>query len=197
MSPPPPPTSGPEAEARVEIDAAFKAAGWAVQDRDEMNLSAATGVAVREFKLKQGHGYADYLLFVNGKAVGVLEAKHAGHTLSGVEPQSNKYAAGLPDGLNPPIAPLPFLYLSTGAITKFTNLLDPEPRSRRIFQVHKPETLVEWLEAPTLDAWVKDNGAYTAADDSKPSTLRARLRAMPEIERGYLYPNQLVAITNL
>lgn len=160
-------------------------------------LSVAVGVAVREFKLKPGHGFADYLLFINGKAVGVLEAKQSGSTLSGVEPQLTKYATGLPDGLNPPIEPLPFLYLSTGAVTKFTNLLDPEPRSRRIFQVHKPETLVEWLEAPTLDAWVKDSGAFTAADDTRPSTLRTRLRAMPGLEPGQLYPNQVMAITNL
>jgi hypothetical protein len=74
-----------------------------VQNREEMNLSVVQGVAVREFKLKQGHGYADYLLFVDGKAIGVLEAKAPGHTLIGVEPQSTKYANGLPDGLNPPI----------------------------------------------------------------------------------------------
>jgi type I restriction enzyme R subunit len=195
--PPPPPPSGPEAEARVEIDAALEAACWILQDRDEMNLSAGVGVAVREFKLKPGHGFADYLLFVNGKAVGVLEAKPAGHTLIGVEPQAAKYSQGLPSGLNPPVTPLPFLYLSTGAITKLKNLLDPEPRSRRIFHVHRPETLADWLAAPTLDAWVKDNGAYTAADDTKPSTLRARLRAMPELEPGQLYPNQILAITNL
>jgi type I restriction enzyme R subunit len=193
----PAPGSGPEAEARVEIDAALAAAGWVVQDRKAMNLSAATGVAVREFKLRPGHGYADYLLFVNGKAVGVLEAKQAGNTLIGVEPQATKYATGLPAGLQPPIEPLPFLYLSTGAVTKFTNLLDPEPRSRRIFHVHRPETLAEWLTAPTLDAWVKDNGAYTAADDSKPSTLRARLRAMPPLAPGLLYPNQRIAVANL
>ena len=103
-----------------------------------MNLSAGRGVAVREFKLTPGHGFADYLLFVDGKAVGVLEAKPEGHTLSGVEVQAEKYSTGLPAGLNPPVEPLPFLYLSTGAITKFTNLLDPDPRSRRIFQVHQP-----------------------------------------------------------
>lgn len=192
-----PPSGGPEADARVEIDAALEAAGWVVQDRDEMNLSAAVGVAVREFKLKHGHGYADYLLFVNGKAVGVLEAKHAGNTLSGVEPQLTRYAAGLPAGLNPPIEPLPFLYLSTGKVTKFTNLLDPQPRSRGIFHVHRPETLADWLTAPTLDTWVKDSGAHTAADDTKPSTLRARLRAMPLLEAGQLYPNQVQAISNL
>lgn len=190
----PPAAAGLEAAARVEIDAALAAAGWVIQDRDQMNLAAGLGVAVREFKLETGHGYADYLLFVEGKAVGVLEAKRTGETLTGVEPQAAKYAAGLPEGLNPQITPLPFLYLSTGAETRFTNLLDPGPRSRRVFHVHKPETLAEWLSAPTLDAWVKDNGAYTAADDSRPSSLRARLRAMPGLEPKGLYPNQVQAI---
>lgn len=200
MTPPPPPANRPEAEARVQIDAAFEVAGWVVQNRDEMNLSVSRGVAVREFKLKQKYGFADYLLFVDGKAVGVLEAKKAGNTLIGVEPQVTKYASGLPDGLNQPIEKLPFLYISTGVITKFTNQLDPDPRSRRIFHVHRPETLADWLTAPTLDAWVKDNGAYTVADDTKPSTLRARLRAMPpvpEIEHGQLYDNQRQAIVKL
>jgi type I restriction enzyme R subunit len=194
---PPSPQGGPEAKARVEIDAALVAAGWVVQGRDELNLSAALGVAVREFKLKVGHGYADYLLFIGGKAVGVLEAKSPGHTLAGVEAQSTKYATGLPDGLNPPITPLPFLYLSTGAITKFTNLLDPQPRSRPIFHVHRPETLAEWLSAPTLDAWVKRSGSHTAAEEERPSTLRARLRAMPALHPAGLYPNQVQAISNL
>ena len=65
----------PEREARQNIDAALEAAGWAIQDRATMNLTAAPGVAVREFKMAPGHGFADYLLFVNGKAVGALEAK--------------------------------------------------------------------------------------------------------------------------
>jgi type I restriction enzyme R subunit len=187
----------PERKAREEIDAALVAAGWVVQDRDEMNLSAGQGVAVREFKLTTGHGFADYLLFVDGKAVGVLEAKPQGHTLSGVEVQAEKYSSGLPSGLNPPVEPLPFLYLSTGAITKFTNLLDPDPRSRRIFQVHQPGMLAEWLVAETLDTWVKSAGHFTAADDTKPSSLRARLRAMPPAERAFLFPNQLQAVINL
>jgi type I restriction enzyme R subunit len=187
----------PERKAREQIDAALAEAGWVVQDRDRMNLAAGQGVAVREFKLTTGHGFADYLLFVDGKAVGVLEAKPEGHTLSGVEVQAQKYAAGLPSGLNPPVEPLPFLYLSTGAITRFTNLLDPHPRSRRIFQVHQPATLAEWLASPTLDAWVKAAGHFTAADDLRPSSLRARLRAMPPVERAFLYPNQWQAVVNL
>ncbi len=187
----------PEELAREHIDAAFIEAGWVVQDRGDMNLSAARGVAVREFKLTAGHGFADYLLFVDGKAVGVLEAKPEGHTLSGVEVQADKYATGLPAGLDPPVEPLPFLYISTGAETTFTNLLDPDPRSRRIFQVHQPGTLADWLAADTLDAWVKSAGHFSAADDTRPSSLRSRLRAMPPVVQGSLYANQLRAIVNL
>ena len=69
----------PEQQARVEIDKALDAAGWVIQDRAETNLTAGLGVAVREFKMADGHGFADYMLFVEGKAVGVLEAKPAGY----------------------------------------------------------------------------------------------------------------------
>jgi type I restriction enzyme R subunit len=201
-----PSAATPEERARVKIDAALEAAGWVVQDRDAMNLSAGRGVAVREFKLAQGHGYADYLLFVDGKAVGVLEAKPEGHTLSGVEPQAAKYAAGLPSYLKPPVKPLPFLYLSTGADTRFTNLLDLHPKRRRIFQVHQPETLAEWLSADTLDAWVKslhsgNDFSHPSAGDTRPSSLRTRISTLPLLERtgGYqaLFPNQVEAVVKL
>src|SRR2546427_4562186 len=121
----------PEQRRREKIGAAPSESGWTLQSRDEMNLSAARGVAVREFKLAPGHGQVDYMLFVDGKAVGVLEAKPEGYTLSGVEIQAEKYSRGLPAGLDPPVEPLPFLYLSTGTETRFTNLLDPDPPSRR------------------------------------------------------------------
>ncbi len=55
----------PEAKARVEIDRMLAASGWAVQDPRAVNLSAAHGVAVREFVMKPPHGRADYLLFVD------------------------------------------------------------------------------------------------------------------------------------
>src|SRR6266850_2065871 len=187
----------PEQRAREKIDASLGESGWTLQNRDEMNLSAARGVAVREFKLAPGHGYVDYMLFVDGKAVGVLEAKPEGYTLSGVEIQADKYSRGLPAGLDPPVEPLPFLYLSTGTDTRFTNLLDPEPRSRRIFQIHQPSTLADWLIAETLDSWVRGHGGFTAADATKPSSLRGRLRAMPPVEKAFLFPNQLQAVLNL
>ena len=123
--------SKPEQLAREQIDAALSGAGWVVQDRDDLNLTAGRGVAVREFVMASGHGFADYLLFVDGHAVGALEAKPAGHTLSGVEGQASKYSLGLPVDLDAPLRPLPFLYLSTGVETQFVNGLDRDARSRR------------------------------------------------------------------
>lgn len=196
-----PHSTGPEQDARKDIDAQLEESGWVVQDRDEINLSAGQGVAIREFKLKTGHGFADYLLFVDGQAMGVLEAKPKGFTLGGVEPQAEKYSEGLPDKLDAPVKPLPFRYLSTGAVTKFANYLDPHPRSRRIFQFHRPETLAEWINMDTLDKWVKSvhpkGGLCTAVDDTKPSTLRSRIRSLPDLQPGILYHNQIRAITNL
>jgi len=201
----PPAGQTPEQLAREQIDAMLEESGWAVQDRDQMNVFAAQGVAVREFKLKSGHGFADYLLFVDAKSVGVLEAKKVGHTLSGVEVQAKKYATGLPDNLSPPVRPLPFLYLSTGVVTKFTNLLDPHPRSRRVFAVHRPGTLAEWLRSETLSEWSADwagnlkvaEGAPSGGYGEQPSTLRTRLQALPELHSKGLWDNQLRAIQGL
>jgi type I restriction enzyme R subunit len=86
----------PEQSARQEIDAKLAEAGWVVQNRDEANLSAGRGVAIREFKMAEGYGFADYLLYVDKQAVGALEAKPVGFTLSGVKPQVEKYSKGLP-----------------------------------------------------------------------------------------------------
>jgi len=111
---------------------------------------------VREFKMAARHGVADYMLFVEGKAVGVLEAKPVGYPLTSVELQADKYATGIPDGLSPPVNPLPFLYLSTGVETRSINLLDPDPKTRRISDMPhiRPSTLADWLRAETLDSWV-------------------------------------------
>jgi type I restriction enzyme R subunit len=132
------PSYTPEQQARTEIDRQLEAAGWQVQDRKRTNLFANRGVAVREFHLKTG--YADYLLCVDGKAIGAVEAKKVGTTLSGVHDQSQKYSVGLPDLPKAWHRPLPFLYESTGVETCFTNSLDPEPRSRNVFCIHRPET---------------------------------------------------------
>ena len=164
---------GSEQEARAEIDRLLIAAGWRVQDAKTANLTAALGVAIREFPLKDGHGFADYMLYVDGKAAGVLETKKKGFTLSGVETQSDKYVKGLPEGLPYWRKPLPFAYESTGAETRFTNGFDPQPRSHGIFAFHKPETLAEWVKY-----------AISSAGEA-PSSFLARMSAMPARRRRW------------
>ncbi len=84
----------PEDKARQNIDNLLDSAGWIVQNRKDANIDAGPGIAVREFSLGQGHGEADYLLFVNSQAVGAIEAKREGSTLIGVEKQTKKYSEG-------------------------------------------------------------------------------------------------------
>jgi type I restriction enzyme R subunit len=161
-----------EARARVEIDRQLGVTGWAVQQADRVNFGAAVGVAVREFVLKKPHGRVDYLLFVSGQPVGVIEAKPQGTTLTEVERQSGKYVEGLPEWIKPVVYPLPFIFESTGKETRFTNGYDTDARSRRVFTFHRPETLAEWAR-------------QIAADPERP-TFRARLQAMPQLdERAY------------
>ena len=78
----------PEQQAGGNIDRLLEAAGWLVCGASAANIHAARGVAIREFPLP-GYGFADYLLYVDGKAAGVIEAKKEGVTLTGVETQRN------------------------------------------------------------------------------------------------------------
>jgi type I restriction enzyme, R subunit len=156
-----------------------------VQARDEMDLAAGGGIAVYEFKLAAGHGYVDYLLFIDGHAVGVCEAKPAGNTLLGVEYQARKYVEGLSAMLDAPIKPLPFAYLSTGEETVFINNLDPLPRTRTVFTFHRPETLREWLRANTLDGFAEEiaDDLRSALDqlESVLANLQARAAVMARL----------------
>lgn len=185
----------PEQQAREQIDSALVAAGWVVQDAVDANLAAARGVAVREFPLRTGHGRADYALFVDGKAAGAVEAKKVGETLTGVEVQIEKYSQGLPADLPAHRRPLPFLYLSTGVETTFTNRFDPQPRSRRVFSFHRPETLAQWLAADALYLPLVKGKPNPLSQ--QPSTLRSRLLSLPHLEEQGLWPAQLRAVRNL
>ncbi len=174
----------PEGKARGKIDEMLDAAGWVVQDARQANLGAARGVAIREFILAPPHGRADYLLFVDGQAVGVLEAKKEGETLTGVAWQTAKYVDGLPEEVPTALeGPLPFAYQSTGTETRFTNSLDPEPTSRDVFAFHKPETLAAWIEE--------------VSREPEAPTLRHRLTKLPPLEDPNLWPAQQRAIQNL
>ena len=123
----------PEQRARVLIDKQLSGAGWLVQGLKAVNVFAGAGVAVREVVMKPGHGQVDYLLYVDQKIVGVIEAKPEGSSLTGVEWQSAMY----PTGLSPAQqlqsvqvdGRLPFVFEASGSETHFTNGYDPHPRA--------------------------------------------------------------------
>ena len=165
----------PEEKARQNIDRLLTAAGWVIQDREQMNLGESPGVAVREYPMSPGP--TDYLLFVERRAVGVIEAKPEGTTLSGVSEQTEKYLTGIPPFLLCYQKPLPFGYESTGVETFFRDLRDPDSRSRPVFAFHKPETLLQWIR--------------------QQQTLRYYLQTLPVLERQGLRDCQIEAIINL
>ena len=166
----------PEQRARREIDANLEAANWLVQDQQDLDLSSGRGVAVREFPMRPGFGTADYLLYVDRTIAGAIEAKAEG-TLTGVEAQSAKYAAGVSEALPVYRIPLPFLFETNGSVTYFTNGLDPAPRSREVFNFPRPETLAGWL--------------------AQPASLRAQLKGLPPLDESRLWAVQARAIRNL
>lgn len=137
----------PEQLARDAIDVRLKASGWAIQKYPGMNFAAAQGIAVAEYPTAVGP--ADYALFSEKSAVGVVEAKPDswGHKITTVEVQSGGYAAAQLKWVKNQ-DPLKFVYESTGQITRFTDGRDPKPRSREVFSFHRPETLRQWLAQP-------------------------------------------------
>jgi type I restriction enzyme R subunit len=127
------PNQNPEQIARDAIDAQLRASGWAVQAKDAINFSAGEGQAVREYTTDTGP--ADYVLFIDGQPVGVIEAKKEtlGANITTVEEQTSDYAAAKLKWVQSTGIPLPFLYEATGVIVRFTDQRDPKPRSREVF----------------------------------------------------------------
>jgi type I restriction enzyme R subunit len=165
----------PEQIARDKIDRQLMDCGWIVQDKTKINLNAGTGVAVREYQTDAGP--ADYLLFVDGKPAGVIEAKRKeeGHKLTIHEGQAEEYASAKLKFLNN--ERLPFVYLGTGEVTLFADHRDPKPRGRNVFSFHRPESLRDLLR--------------------KQKTLRASLLDLNELPTEGLRECQVHAITNL
>src|ERR1035437_8360435 len=165
----------PEQIARDNIDKQLIACGWIIQNIKQVNLNVGIGIAVKEYVTDVGP--ADYVLFVDGKPCGVLEAKREeeGHKLNIHEDQTEGYATAKLKHLKN--EPLPFVYLSTGEITRFTDFTDPKPRAREVFSFHRPETLREWLK--------------------KDKSLRKRLHDLPTLLTPGLRECQVNAINNL
>lgn len=176
-----PPYQQPEEQAREQIDAMLAAAGWEVQTKATLNLHAGRGVALCE--IQSTGGPADYMLFVQGKALGIVEAKKLGTTLSAVEDQSARYSKAKQFIPQRWADPLLFLYETTGIETHFTDQRDPDSRARAVFAFHTPEQLVELVQ----------QGIACPAF----STLRARLKTLPDLATAPLRDCQVSAITHL
>ena len=119
-----------EHETRETIDKKLQAAGWTVQEKKQLNLYAYIGVAVREMDTDTGP--ADYMLFVNGEACGIIEAKREGTDLGDVAEQSQRYATSSVKHIQRAAAndqPLPFLYEATNHEIRFRDERDPHPVS--------------------------------------------------------------------
>ncbi len=165
----------PEQIARDNIDMQLKGCGWTVQGKKQINLGASLGVAGREYQTDVGP--ADYVLFVDKKPVGVIEAKkeEEGLRLTQVEDQSTEYAQAKLKYLNNDA--LPFVYESTGELTRFTDYRDLKPRSRPVFSFHRPETMFSWQK--------------------QQETLRNTLQKLPHLPTEHLRDCQIIAINNL
>lgn len=165
----------PEQFARDNIDKLLRNAGWAIQSAKKINWNESLGIAIKEYQTDVGP--ADYVLFVDRKPVGIVEAKKedVGQNLSTVEEQSSGYANAKLKYLNND--PLRFVYESTGVLTRFTDLNDPKPRAREIFSFHTPKTLLSWSK--------------------QDKTLRGRFFDIPELETDGFRPAQIKAIRNL
>lgn len=166
----------PEDKARIIIDQKLVAAGWIVVDKKNYNPSAGFGIAVREFQTNTGP--ADYILFVNRIAIGVLEAKRdeEGENITAHERQTDRYATSGFKAKQTYDA-LPFLFQATSKIIRFTDKRDPEARSRELFHFYKPEY---------LDELYKRN-----------KNLRQNLLEMPPLVTDNLRDCQINAITGL
>ncbi len=166
----------PEQAARDKIDEQLSNAGWIVQGNKRIDFSAGLGIAVREYQTSVGP--ADYILFVDNKPVGVVEAKPEdwGQRITTVEEQSGSYATANLRWVNNR-EPLPFVYETTGVLTRFTDSRDPKPRSREVFNFPRPETIQDWL--------------------TQSASLRERLQEIPSLDPTRLRACQVNAIENL
>ena len=166
----------PEEKARCVIDDKLCQSGWVIQDLKRLNLTASLGVAVREFPTSTGE--VDYALFVDGKPVGVVEAKQsqAGQSITDVEVQSGRYANSTFKWVKNDYT-IRFAYEATDKLIRFTDYKDIKYRSRTVFSFHRPETLFDLIQ--------------------QPDTIRNNMKQFPLLDVKGFRKCQINAINNL
>ena len=146
----------PERKARVEVDALLVAEGTHVCDMAQASIHPATALDIRELPLARGFGFVDYLLYFKGMACGIVEASKQGTILSGVEPQSSRYAEGLPTRLLAWSRPLRFMWVPAVVV----------------FVLFRAALLVQWLTCLSAQA-------TSIAPQETSGTFLARVQQIP------------------
>lgn len=167
----------PEERARVKIDQMFEDAGWQVVDRDFYSPTI-TAAAIREGLLKGNHE-ADYFLFINGKAIGVLEAKRKEVDVSSskVCEQTAMYVCGVPEYYQTWQRPLPFGYQSNGEETYFRDFRDKDGSLKLLNRIHTPKELTKMMG-------IED--PYAGLPTLKKKGLRdCQFEAITELEKSF------------
>lgn len=181
----------PEQIAREKIDRMFAEAGWAVVDRDHYSPEISA-VAVEEGLMK-GNLEADYLLFINGKAVGVLEAKReeVDVTADMVAEQAEHYAKSVPNWCQAWQNPLPLAYVSNGRELYFRDLRDPDGYYESIKKIHSPKEITRMLgitdyyaALPTLQKRGLRDCQYEAITELEKSFRAGQNRALMVLATG-------------
>ena len=181
----------PEEKARIKIDQWFYDAGWEVVHRDQYTPKS-TAVAIREGLLK-GNLEADYFLFINGKAVGVLEAKREEVDVSSgiVSDQVVTYAKNIPQYYQAYQRPLPLLYKSNGKIVLFKDYRDNDSDFEEINRIHTPWEIVKVLGIddpfaglPTLRSKRLRDCQYEAVTELEKSFRIGQNRALMVLATG-------------
>ena len=170
------PNQNPEQKARDKIDAQLIETGWIVQDKKTFDASKGLGIAYKEYPTDVGP--VDYMLLIDSKPIGIIEAKPAnhGHKITSVEEQSKGYAdAKLKYNTNS--KPLNFIIEATSKIIRITDRRDPKPRVREVYNFPRPEMFKEWIEQ----------------DES----LRTKLLNLPVLKTNGLRKCQIEAIQGL
>lgn len=180
----------PEEKARKKIDALLKKAGWKIVSREEYS-PGMSAVAIEEGLLK-GNLEADYLLFLEGKAIGVLEAKKESTVLSDiVANQAENYTRQLLPMYQYWEKPLPLIYLSNGKELLFRNLKEPDGKYRKLDAMHSPKKMAElagvtsyFIGLPTLDRKGLRDCQFEAVTNLEASFRNGHQRALIVLATG-------------
>ena len=181
----------PEEKARIKIDQWFADAGWKVINRDDYEPTC-TAVAIREGLLK-GNLEADYFLFINGKAVGVLEAKReeTDAFASKVCEQAALYAKSVPNIYQTYQNPLPFIFTSNGKELYFCDFREKDSNFKQILSIPTPRELVKELGIedtfaglPTLKKKGLRDCQYEAVTELEKSFRTDQKRALMVLATG-------------